>query len=1224
MSNDFETLFGIKESISQEEINDLKHYRGDKVSLFKLLNRRFEYLYKNSDQNTLDQLQDILYNICKYVNPNKRDELIKIEDPLKIFQHENVLKFYNILVSDGNEQLVAALPFLTNDVADWFVHQLKDVYKNNPEDVANELSYDLYYLATSGNRHITQINKPFEFVKNSELLYVYNNLNFYPELQTAFLLLTDKDKKDFFDKNYFSLKDIFNSKKLQNDEKVIDSLLTALKTFHYDNKKITDEESQKFYNELSDDMSRKQFLNLSDNARLCLAKLPPSIARNLLRLSQKNKELFNSLLFWEEAVSKKNFGASVLSTLPEEYYYLFATNKQFRNDFLDSLSIKVETKEAAETKQSIDASDKKAKDDELKKIDKDNRDTLRLAADAYAKQQYPNENKNNQPENLTKFQKLQKVDELIEGFLNAFYKQDKNTQDYIAQQSVDSIVDIYHINHNNLRNTFDMFEKLFEKGVQPTTITKVPEEVQDILYKNIYNLDNVLTCIQQQKKYGIPSTGDSPNVNLFLNRFAQLYNTKTPELAIKYADSNVNDKLQLESFVRDYSKSKKLGSEIARFLNSDKEERKNFQFNDSPNVIHTNVNDTDNNDIDFFNSDDNSTLDSDDENKYKELLEIAKKTKAIKGIYQRFQDLFGDKQKHSNYTVKINKILKTLDDAEKTKFFETLNNKIDAFRFEKCILFLIALTQKARVFIINYCSGDDAEYLCNLASEIEDGKNFVNTVNDIINEAISDNEKDIKFNFDDNKEKIDTTINTKNDSKPEEPKQINVTEPKIELDLTYLKSIEPKFTSDIIQINNDSIILFDKAFDLATPLSAVTITNNNELLTFVINSLIHQIKKIKFTKGKVDTSQRAEIENFKDNIISAKTTLETTQNKIDELNKIKKQIRNSDGNLPDLNEKKEKLSSEISELTQTLLKDFGKESNFITKLDRFKKSNDTFFLQFKNEASFLDFSSLGNEIQNTSIENINEIDFGRYKDNCDKFLNFANKGMLNETGIAYLTYMFRLNSVVENIYNYLNNLNEKRISKYRADIANYRKNNNNNITSFNAFKQSKEKPQMPNLIDEKSLKGKISTSLQNIENVLEKYVENIPELKRQYVKTFEDQTDALINSNDNILKDNSKDTIIKTISSLNEVNIEQDLSQLLNKYKKDTDKLFDDLVKEIDNIQSDLHNDNISDFDDMLESFKRNPSSNATIFKKADLRAVKINSIAKLEAKFLNQYLKLQ
>ena len=36
MSNDFETLFGIKESISQEEINDLKHYRGDKVSLFKL------------------------------------------------------------------------------------------------------------------------------------------------------------------------------------------------------------------------------------------------------------------------------------------------------------------------------------------------------------------------------------------------------------------------------------------------------------------------------------------------------------------------------------------------------------------------------------------------------------------------------------------------------------------------------------------------------------------------------------------------------------------------------------------------------------------------------------------------------------------------------------------------------------------------------------------------------------------------------------------------------------------------------------------------------------------------------------------------------------------------------------------------------------------------------------------------------------------------------------
>ena len=1224
MSNDFETLFGIKESISQEEINDLKHYRGDKVSLFKLLNRRFEYLYKNSDQNTLDQLQDILYNICKYVNPNKRDELIKIEDPLKIFQHENVLKFYNILVSDGNEQLVAALPFLTNDVADWFVHQLKDVYKNNPEDVANELSYDLYYLATSGNRHITQINKPFEFVKNSELLYVYNNLNFYPELQTAFLLLTDKDKKDFFDKNYFSLTDIFNSKKLQNDEKVIDSLLTALKTFHYDNKKITDEESQKFYNELSDDMSRKQFLNLSDNARLCLAKLPPSIARNLLRLSQKNKELFNSLLFWEEAVSKKNFGASVLSTLPEEYYYLFATNKQFRNDFLDSLSIKVETKEAAETKQSIDASDKKAKDDELKKIDKDNRDTLRLAADAYAKQQYPNENKNNQPENLTKFQKLQKVDELIEGFLNAFYKQDKNTQDYIAQQSVDSIVDIYHINHNNLRNTFDMFEKLFEKGVQPTTITKVPEEVQDILYKNIYNLDNVLTCIQQQKKYGIPSTGDSPNVNLFLNRFAQLYNTKTPELAIKYADSNVNDKLQLESFVRDYSKSKKLGSEIARFLNSDKEERKNFQFNDSPNVIHTNVNDTDNNDIDFFNSDDNSTLDSDDENKYKELLEIAKKTKAIKGIYQRFQDLFGDKQKHSNYTVKINKILKTLNDAEKEKFFETLNNKIDAFRFEKCILFLIALTQKARVFIINYCSGDDAEYLCNLASEIEDGKNFVNTVNDIINEAISDNEKDIKFNFDDNKEKIDTTINTKNDSKPEEPKQINVTEPKIELDLTYLKSIEPKFTSDIIQINNDSIILFDKAFDLATPLSAVTITNNNELLTFVINSLIHQIKKTKFTKGKVDTSQRAEIENFKDNIISAKTTLETTQNKIDELNKIKNQIRNADGNLPDLNEKKEKLSSEISELTQTLLKDFGQESNFITKLDRFKKSNDTFFLQFKNEASFLDFSSLGNEIQNTSIENINEIDFVRYKDNCDKFLNFANKGMLNETGIAYLTYMFRLNSVVENIYNYLNNLNEKRISKYRADIANYRKNNNNNITSFNAFKQSKEKPQMPNLIDEKSLKGKISTSLQNIENVLEKYVENIPELKRQYVKTFEDQTDALINYNDNILKDNSKDTIIKTISSLNEVNIEQDLSQLLNKYKKDTDKLFDDLVKEIDNIQSDLHNDNISDFDDMLESFKRNPSSKATIFKKADLRAGKINSLAKLEAKFLNQYLKLQ
>ena len=1224
MSNDFETLFGIKESISQEEINDLKHYRGDKVSLFKLLNRRFEYLYKNSDQNTLDQLQDILYNICKYVNPNKRDELIKIEDPLKIFQHENVLKFYNILVSDGNEQLVAALPFLTNDVADWFVHQLKDVYKNNPEDVANELSYDLYYLATSGNRHITQINKPFEFVKNSELLYVYNNLNFYPELQTAFLLLTDKDKKDFFDKNYFSIKDIFNSKKLQNDEKVIDSLLTALKTFHYDNKKITDEESQKFYNELSDDMSRKQFLNLSDNARLCLAKLPPSIARNLLRLSQKNKELFNSLLFWEEAVSKKNFGASVLSTLPEEYYYLFATNKQFRNDFLDSLSIKVETKEAAETKQSIDASDKKAKDDELKKIDKDNRDTLRLAADAYAKQQYPNENKNNQPENLTKFQKLQKVDELIEGFLNAFYKQDKNTQDYIAQQSVDSIVDIYHINHNNLRNTFDMFEKLFEKGVQPTTITKVPEEVQDILYKNIYNLDNVLTCIQQQKKYGIPSTGDSPNVNLFLNRFAQLYNTKTPELAIKYADSNVNDKLQLESFVRDYSKSKKLGSEIARFLNSDKEERKNFQFNDSPNVIHTNVNDTDNNDIDFFNSDDNSTLDSDDENKYKELLEIAKKTKAIKGIYQRFQDLFGDKQKHSNYTVKINKILKTLNDAEKEKFFETLNNKIDAFRFEKCILFLIALTQKARVFIINYCSGDDAEYLCNLASEIEDGKNFVNTVNDIINEAISDNEKDIKFNFDDNKEKIDTTINTKNDSKPEEPKQINVTEPKIELDLTYLKSIEPKFTSDIIQINNDSIILFDKAFDLATPLSAVTITNNNELLTFVINSLIHQIKKTKFTKGKVDTSQRAEIENFKDNIISAKTTLETTQNKIDELNKIKNQIRNADGNLPDLNEKKEKLSSEISELTQTLLKDFGQESNFITKLDRFKKSNDKFFLQFKNEASFLDFSSLGNEIQNTSIENINEIDFVRYKDNCDKFLNFANKGMLNETGIAYLTYMFRLNSVVENIYNYLNNLNEKRISKYRADIANYRKNNNNNITSFNAFKQSKEKPQMPNLIDEKSLKGKISTSLQNIENVLEKYVENIPELKRQYVKTFEDQTDALINYNDNILKDNSKDTIIKTISSLNEVNIEQDLSQLLNKYKKDTDKLFDDLVKEIDNIQSDLHNDNISDFDDMLESFKRNPSSKATIFKKADLHAVKINSLAKLEAKFLNQYLKLQ
>ena len=103
-----------------------------------------------------------------------------------------------------------------------------------------------------------------------------------------------------------------------------------------------------------------------------------------------------------------------------------------------------------------------------------------------------------------------------------------------------------------MKLTFDMFEKLFEKGVQPTTITKVPEEVQDILYKNIYNLDNVLTCIQQQKKYGIPSTGDSPNVNLFLNRFAQLYNTKTPELAIKYADSNVNDKLQLESFVRDY------------------------------------------------------------------------------------------------------------------------------------------------------------------------------------------------------------------------------------------------------------------------------------------------------------------------------------------------------------------------------------------------------------------------------------------------------------------------------------------------------------------------------------------------------------------------------------------------------------------------------------------------------------------------------------------------
>lgn len=1206
MSSDFETLFGIKESVSQEEIEDLKNYRGDKVSLFKFLNRRLELLYKDTDQ-----LQDILYNICKYVDPNKRDSLIHVEDPLRNFNSTYILEFYNKLVEDNNEQLIPAIAFLNDETTDWFAHQLKEIYKNNSKEVADELSYDLYYLATSGNRHVTKIKDPFAFVKNKKLLDFYNKLSFNPALQTAFILIPDNEKMECLNRFLKEIDFINKNDEFQNDDVLSDAILDLFKNFHDDNKEkanFRDKISKKFYDDLSNDFSRDNFLKLSDDMRLDVAMLPVSIARNLLDNTAKNPKLFKSLLIWEDYARHKDPETSILSTLPEEYYYQFATNKQFRKDFMEDLFSKVITKEAAETTQSVDAQAKKAKDDELKKTDQDNRDALRKAADTYAQQQYPDQ-KNNKPVNPTKFKKLQEVDGKVNGFLNAFYKEDQEVQDYIGKLSVDSILDICKVNHNKLNTTFSMFAKLFEKGLQPATITKLPEDVQEILYKNIYNLDNVLDCAKQQEKYGIPSTGDSPNVNLFLNRFAQLYNTKEPQLAIKYADLNANDKLQLESFIRDHAKSSKLGSEIIRFLNSNENERANFEFTDTPSVSHKII--------------------KNNEEEFDGLLKVAKETKAINGIYERYKELFKNEQNTDEQDTDIDdksaikQILNNLNKNEVFKFNKVLSDQFDSFRFAKCILFLISLTAECRSFVLHHCTGVGAEYLCNIASKME-GKEFVDTVNEIITKTISDNKDDAKLKFDnvdDNKD-VATNVEPKQVKQTNTDDQTTTSEPTT--DSNYLKSIEPKFSSDIIHLDNDSIVLFDKTFsNLAIPFDTVTITNNSELFTFVINTIIKQLKKYKIIKGKVDTSQKANIEQFKDNILNVKNTLINTQNKIDELNKVQAQIKTTEGDTSDLNEKVKELSDEIIELTQSLSNELGDESDFNYRLNRFRNSNESFFSQFKKETSFLDFSSLANEIKDQPVEKMNAIDFNEYIDSCDRFYKLADDGMLNETGLAYLAYLFKLTAIIENAYNYIDSINEKRIAKYKIDIANYKK-NNSDITSFDTFKRAKDKPQMPKLIDEKSLKDKISSSLQNIENILKLYIKDVPEIKKQYVKTFEDQTDLLIDYNNNLLQNNSKDAIDTTISNLANIDITDALSQILNKYQSDTNNLFDDLLKEIKNIQSDLHEDDIFDFDDMLKSLKRNPSSNATIFNKAKTHASKVDSTAKQEIEFLNQYLKLQ
>lgn len=1245
MSTKFETLFGIKEAVSQEDIDDLKNFRGEKHKLFQILNRRFEYTHKDINSKEFNVLQDILYNVCKYVDPSNREKLLKTEDPLKPFQHQHILNLYHKLVDDGNSSLAANLALLDQEKAEWLEHQLKELYAHNQQEVADSLSYDLYDMIFSDNKHVTKFDEPFAFVKNKQLLDFFNKLNFNPELQTAFLLLSDDDKYSCYKQFLKHVNDLYKNKESQNNEEDIDALLQSFKHFHDDNKlkpvfrdesgenEIYKNISKNFYNELSTDFSREQFLKLSDDMRIDIALLPTSIARNLLDNTAKNEKLFRVLMIMEDYVRHKDSSKSILEKLPEKYYHIFATNKDFRKDYIDNLFGNTEVKEAAETKKSIDAQVKKQKEDELKKIDQDNRNALRKASDEYAKQQYSDQNSNETQGQPKGIEKLQDIDSHVDGFLNAYYERDKNIRKFVISIPTNDILDICELCNNNISKIFTTLTTLFKQNVLPSKLLQLPEDIQQFSFDNIFTIKYIIECIKQQEAYGIPSTGNSPNVNKFVNRYIQLYKSNDQTLADKYAVMSAEDKLTLEAFIRDYSKSQKLGSEIIRFLNSDQEKRDTFEFDDTPTVSKTIKQDDQNNDVTHFdNSSDAKLLDLANayNNELSELITIAQETDKLKFIYKRT-----NKSSNINeYFDSILAFLNSIPSEESTEFFNTLTNKADESRFYKAILFLILKDSKERAFVLHNCTNEDAEYLCKLQPQ-EENKNVLETINNTIDEVIKENEGKIDFSF-----KISSDDSNK--LKPVE-KQTNITNYIKNIDYTSTKNTNNElkteisiakryFPDDILEFDSDEVRLFKTTLDDRIQISELHLGQPSVFFDTVIDRINKKLKHYKFIKGSIDTSKKNELDSFKSNILKVKEALETAQSKIDEINKLRLQSKTTNTNESD---KIAELSNEIYNITSNIANVLGDSSQYNkdnakvnieswNKIGGMISKFKTLINKDSNIVDFRNLTSLQKDILDTTPENAHQNDFRQAIDECDKFYKLADSGFLNSTGVNYLNVLIKINTLLNDIEQYINDVNRKRIEQYKLDVIDY-KQNNNNIVSFDSFKKSKNKPQMPKLINVTELQNKLSKSFSKVEDIINQYVssDNLKNYKEQYVTTFDNNLQKLIDTNVKIITDDYtiKITDIGHASNaVSNINVQNVLKDLNKQYKENTNKLHDELVEEINNIQTTLSNENIHNFDDKLQSLKINPANNITLSNRVDLRAGKIDAFIKQEVVFLQSF----
>lgn len=1220
MSTKFEALFGIKESVSQEEIDDLKNYRGEKHKLFQILNRRFEYMYKNIDNNKFDELQGILYNVCKDIDSLKRNELLKSDDPLKPFQHKHILNLYKRLVEEGNASAAADLALLPTEKAEWLEHQLKDLYANNTKEVADSLSYDLYDMIFSDNEYVTHLKEPFAFFKNKELLDFFNKLNFNPELQTAFLLLSDEDKFACYKQFLKIVNDLNKNPESQNNKDSVDTLLQGIKQFHNDNALkplFRDEISKNFYYELSNDFSREQFLELSDDMREDITKLPISIARNLLNTTAKNKKLFRILMIMEDFVRHKDSSKSILETLPEQYYHVFATNKDFRKDYINNLFNKVDTKEAAESKQSIDAQAKKQKEDELKKIDQDNRDALRKASDDYAKQQYHNQSDILQQEQPNTFEKLQDIDSHVKGFIDTFYEYDKHVREFIANIPTNDILDICELCNNNITTIFVLLSKLFKLNVKPATLLRLPEEIKQFCFDNTSAISDIVSCIKQQEAYGIPSKGESPNTNKFVNRYIQLYKSNDKTLADKYSRIPAEDKLTLESFIRDYSKSQKLGSEIIRFLNSNQEERDAFEFNDTPNVSKTTKSSDEQNKIIGSRSDGLSKL-----------IKVAKETDKFKFIYEKANNIREIREIESKKDIyAILTILGSLPAEESTEFFNTLSDQLDNYRFYKAILFLILTNSKARAFVLHNCTDDNAEALCKLKPQ-EENENVCETINKIVDEAVAENAGESDFTFkastndsDKLKQPEQQSEPTNNDNVVDDNTTADNTTSMLDTEIDRAKKIFPE---NILEFDSDEARLFKTTLDDKIQVSELHLEKPQDFFKTVIDRINKKLKHYKIIKGSIDTSKKNELDSYKSSILKVKETLETAQSKIDEINKLRLQSKTSN---TDEIYKTAELSNEVYNLTSNIANVLGDSSlynkdNVKANIESWNKIGGmiskfkTLINKDSNIISFQNLTSLQKDILDTTPENAYQIDFRQAIEDCDKFYKLANAGFLNSTGVNYLNVLIKINALLNDIEQYINNVNKKRIEQYKLDVINY-KQNNSNIVSFDTFKKSKNKPQMPKLINVTELQNQLSKSFSKVENIINQYAagDNLKDYQKRYVSTFDNSLQKLIDDNVKLKEDINTESV-----SIYNINIQNILKDLNKQYIENTTKLHDELVEEINNIQTTLSNEDIHNFDNELKTLKINPANNVTLSKKVDLRAGKIDAFIEQEVEFLKRY----